>query len=104
MTSNKFRYRCHRSFGMPDLPSREEVEAFEAETRAIQNSFGEISESLEEELARRQNQALADRQSLAAIEAAKAIQQDEFESELRAESDATTEQLYEAQPRKRKNP
>lgn len=85
-------------------PAMPDTADFEAEEQMIRDSFGPISESVAEELERRQSEAVSDAVALNAIKLEQSERQDQFERDLQAERDKETEQLYEAQPQKGKNP
>jgi hypothetical protein len=86
-------------------PAPPDTSEWQAEQeQMIRDAFGPVNESVEEELQRRQAQAITDSVALNEIARQKANRQDQFERDLQAEHDAKVAELYEAQPQKRKNP
>ncbi len=85
--------------GQPDPPPFEQ-EALEAEQEAIRDSFGPVSESIAEDLARRQRESADDARALNAIASEKARRGDQFERDLQAEHDAEVQELYQQEQQK----
>ena len=77
-----------------------EQEALEAEQEAIRDSFGPVSESIAEDLARRQRESADDARAHNAIASEKARRGDQFERDLQAEHDAEVQELYQQEKQK----